>query len=49
MIKKLGYRNVKAVRGGGKAMEKFFDHFYATYYGSKIISPLTGKVIEIGR
>ena len=49
MIKKLGYRNVKAVRGGGKAMEKYFDHYHATHYGGKIISPRTGRVVEIGR
>lgn len=30
-------------------MEKFFDYYYATYYGGKIISPLTGKVTEVGR
>lgn len=30
-------------------MEKFFDHYHATYYGGKIISPRTGKVTEIRR
>ena len=28
-------------------MEKYFDHYYATYYGGKIIKPLTGKVIKL--
>ena len=44
---KRGYRNVKAVRGGGKEMEKYFDHYAATYYGGKIIQPSTGNVIKI--
>lgn len=30
-------------------MEKFFDHYRATYYGGKIINPQTGKVIQIRR
>ncbi len=50
---KRGYRNVKTVNGvgngGGKEMEKLFDHYEATYYGGKIIQPLTGNTIEIGR
>lgn len=46
---KKGYRNVKTVQGGGRAMEKYFDHYHATHYGGKIIKPQTGQVIEIGR
>lgn len=42
-----GYRNVKTVHGGGAAMEKFFDHYHKTWYGGKIISPATGKEIDI--
>lgn len=42
---KKGYRNVKAVRGGGRAMEKFFDY----YRGGKIIKPQTGQVIDMRR
>ena len=52
MRKKLGYRNVKTVhgsKGGGREMEKYFDHYKATYYGGKIISPMTGRVTEIRR
>lgn len=49
MIKKKGYRNVKTVQGGGKAMERYFDHFQGTYYGGKIVKPITGKVIKIGK
>ena len=44
---KRGYRNVKTVEGGGAAMEKYFDHYKATYDGGEIISPLTGKVFKI--
>jgi hypothetical protein len=43
MIKKKGYRNVKAVRGGGRAMEKFFEY----YRGGKIINPRTGHVTKV--
>jgi len=42
-----GYGNVKSVRGGGFAMEKFFDRFEWTHYGGKIINPRTGQVIEM--
>jgi hypothetical protein len=41
------YGNVRTVSGGGEAMEKFFDYYKKTYYGGKIISPLTGKEIVI--
>jgi hypothetical protein len=46
MIEK-GFKNVKTVRGGGAAMEKFFDHYAKTYNGGKIISPATGKVTPL--
>ncbi len=42
MIEK-GFKNVKTIRGGGAAMEKFFDRYERTYYGAKIVSPRTGK------
>jgi hypothetical protein len=42
-----GYTNVRAVQGGGRAMEKIFDHYGATYYGGRIVNPRTGKVIEM--
>jgi len=42
MIEK-GYENVKTVKGGGKAMEGYFEY----YRGGKIINPITGKVIII--
>ena len=44
MIKQ-GYTNVRTVQGGGQAMEKFFDY----YKGGKIISPMTGQVIDMNR
>jgi hypothetical protein len=49
LMRKRGYRNVKAVDGGGKAMEKYFEHYHSTYYGGKIINPITGKVVELKR
>jgi hypothetical protein len=42
-----GYTNVKTVQGGGRAMEKFFDHYGKTYDGGKITNPRTGQVIDI--
>ena len=42
MIEK-GYGNVRAVAGGGAAMEKFFEY----YRSGRIINPITGKVTEI--
>jgi hypothetical protein len=39
-----GFKNVKTVRGGGAAMEKFFDHYGVDYTGrGKIIGPKTGE------
>jgi len=29
---KAGYTNVKVVHGGGRAMEKFFDHYHGKYF-----------------
>jgi hypothetical protein len=49
MIKEKGYRNVKTVRGGGEAMEKYFEYYHRTHYGGKIVNPFTGKVIELRR
>jgi hypothetical protein len=46
---KQGYKNVKTVRGGGRAMEKYFDSYHAIRGGAKIISPSTGKAIKLGR
>jgi len=42
MIEK-GYDNVRAVAGGGAAMEKFFEY----YRDEKIINPITGTVIKL--
>ena len=39
----MGFTNVKHVRGGGRAMEKFFEY----YRGGKIVNPITGKEILI--
>jgi len=44
---KMGFTNVKHVHGGGGAMEKFFDHYEATHYGGKIVSPTTGREIPV--
>lgn len=38
---------MKAVSGGGRAMEKYFDHYKATSYGGKIVNPITGKEIMV--
>jgi len=38
LIEEKGHTNVKVVRGGGEAMEKYFD-----YFRGKIVSPMTGK------
>lgn len=46
---KMGFTNVKHVHGGGNAMEKYFDYYQATYYGGKVVSPTTGKVIILKR
>lgn len=39
----MGFTNVKHVRGGGRAMEKFFEY----YRGGKIVNPITGKEILV--
>lgn len=39
----MGFANVKAVHGGGQAMEKYFEY----YRSGKIVNPITGKVIEM--
>lgn len=44
----IGFGNVRTVSGGGAAMEKYFDYYNKTYYGGKIISPMTGKEIHLG-
>ena len=44
---KMGFTNVKHVHGGGGALEKFFDHYEATHYGGKIVSPTTGREIPV--
>jgi hypothetical protein len=36
----LGYENVKTVKGGGAALEKYFDY----YRGGKIFRPSKGKI-----
>jgi len=46
MIEK-GFKNVKTVRGGGFAMEKFFDHYEKMHYGGRIISPATGREFDV--
>jgi hypothetical protein len=40
---KMGFTNVKHVKGGGRAMEKFFEYFK----GRKIINPITGKEVIV--
>ncbi len=42
-----GFRSVKMVRGGGDAMEKFFDYYIWKDGKGKIISPATGKEIVL--
>jgi hypothetical protein len=38
-----GFTNIMHVRGGGEAMEKYFDY----YRDGKIISPTAGKGIVV--
>jgi hypothetical protein len=40
---KMGFRNVKHVHGGGRALEKYFEYWYAP----RFVNPLTGKETRI--
>ena len=43
---KMGFKNVKNVKGGGKALEKYFE-YYTSGAVTKVTNPRTGKVIVL--
>lgn len=44
-----GFKNVRPVKGGGEALEKWLEHYVGTWFGYRIINPITGKVTDIKR
>jgi len=42
-----GFKNVRPVKGGGAALEKYMEYYLKTWDGGRIINPITGTTIAV--